>query len=157
MSPGQPIVGQLGGEGEGQAPQGFPNHGVGCHASTAQPEMVPQPSHTQGWVMLGRPGGAHRDPHTHHLWSTALGAWGPWCWGTWHQLRTSVLSTSMSFCASSTESFLLVGHERAFIPSPPRVRLMFNRTLYCCLALGLSVALARLGAWHNQGVRKVAA
>lgn len=34
-------------------------------------------------------------------------------------MAAPVLSASTSFCASLTESFSLMGHERAFIPSRP--------------------------------------
>lgn len=62
-----------------------------------------------------------------------------------------VLSASMSFCTSSTESFSLGGHERAFIPSPPRGQVTPGRTLSRCLAPGPPVTLVRVGAWHSQG------
>lgn len=42
----------------------------------------------------------------------------------------SVLSTTMSFCASLTESFSLMGHERAFIYSPPHGWITPDRSLW---------------------------
>lgn len=42
----------------------------------------------------------------------------------------SVLSTSTSFCASLTESFPLMGHERAFIHSPLHGWITPDRSLW---------------------------
>lgn len=64
-------------------------------------------------------------------------------------MAASVLSTGMSFCAPPAESFSLAGHEKAFIPSPPRGRITPGRTLCCRLALGPPVTPVRVGAWHS--------
>lgn len=58
-------------------------------------------------------------------------------------MAASVLSAGMSFCASPDESFSPAGHERAFIPSPPRGWITPGRTLCRRLAPGPPVTLVR--------------
>lgn len=152
-SPGQPIVGQLRGEGEGQPPRGFPNRGGGHHASAAQPEMAPVSAHPS--VRLGDTGGdpglpagtlAPSTPQLPPCLPQPLVELGDPGAGV---MAASVLSTGMSFCAPPAESFSLAGHEKAFIPSPPRGRITPGRTLCCRLTLGLPVTPVRVGAWHS--------
>lgn len=129
---GQPIVSQLGGEGEGQPPQSFPNPGEGHHASAAQVEIAPGLVHPNR-----RLDDASRDPgvptDTQHLALPSCPLVGA---GTPHpptglgDMAASVLSASTSFCAFLAESFSLMGHERAFIPSPPYGWITPDRSLW---------------------------
>ena len=158
-SPGQPIVSQLGGEGEGQLPQGFPTvEGATTAALPGLKQCQAQPTQAQGWVMLavtqGCPPGPRHPAVPGCPWLGRLPPTSHRCrsWGTpvLGDMAALVPSTSRSFCASPAESFSLAGHERAFIPSPPRGRITPGGTLCRCLAPGLPVTPAWVGAQHDH-------
>lgn len=146
--PGSQLSASSEGRERGSCPRAFPTvEGATMPELPGLKRCQAQPTQAQGWAMLV---GTQRS-----LVAPWLGRLPPTSYrcsssGTpvLRDVAASVLSTS--FCASPDESFPLAGHERAFIPSPPRGRITPGRTLCRRLAPGLPVAPARVGTQHGS-------